>query len=66
MSPDFGGSEQQAIINFRVDDLDHLLADLAAAGVRRSQTRRVRLRPFAWIWNPEANRVELWEPSREV
>jgi len=30
----FGESTQQAMVNFRVDDLDRLLANLAEAGVR--------------------------------
>jgi predicted enzyme related to lactoylglutathione lyase len=56
-------SPQQFMVNFRVDDLDELVRQLAAAGVR------IDPRPedypygrFAWIWDPEGNRVELWEP----
>jgi predicted enzyme related to lactoylglutathione lyase len=60
----FGDGPQQAMVNFRVDDLEALLAQLTAAGVR------IDPRPedesygrFAWIWDPEGNRVELWEPT---
>jgi len=59
----FGPGSQQAMVNFRVDDLEGLLADLAAAGVEiapeRSEESYGR---FAWISDPEGNRVELWEP----
>ncbi|MBV8490249.1 MAG: VOC family protein [Candidatus Eremiobacteraeota bacterium] len=51
------------MINFRVDDLDALLADLAAHGVwideRREEYPYGR---FAWIRDPDGNRIELWEP----
>ncbi len=59
----FGDGPQQAMINFRVDNLDALLAKLEQAGVkidpRRDDHEYGR---FAWIWDPEGNRVELWQP----
>jgi catechol 2,3-dioxygenase-like lactoylglutathione lyase family enzyme len=59
----FGEGAQQAMVNFRVDDLDQLLADLALAGVRIDSKREdYSYGRFAWIWDPEGNRVELWEP----
>ncbi len=62
----FGDSGQQAMVNFRVDDLDQLLANLTAAGVRIDPKREdYGYGRFAWIWDPEGNRVELWELSRE-
>jgi len=58
----FGESGQQAMVNFRVDDLDGLLEKLAAAGVRIDPKREdYDYGRFAWIWDPEGNRVELWE-----
>lgn len=60
----FGNGPQQSMVNFRVDDLEALLAQLAAAGVRidpRPEDQSYGL--FAWIWDPEGNRVELWEPT---
>jgi predicted enzyme related to lactoylglutathione lyase len=60
----FGDGPQQSMVNFRVDDLEALLAQLAAAGVRidpRPEDQSYGL--FAWIWDPEGNRVELWEPT---
>jgi predicted enzyme related to lactoylglutathione lyase len=60
----FGESTQQAMVNFRVDDLDRLLANLAEAGVRIDPKREdYGYGRFAWIWDLEGNRVELWEPD---
>ena len=60
----FGSDKQQAMVNFRVDDLDALLSDLAANGVEivpeRSEEAFER---FAWVIDCEGNRVELWEPA---
>jgi len=54
---------QQAMVNYRVDDIDGLLEKLAAAGVtidpKRDDSEFGR---FAWITDPEGNRVELWQP----
>jgi predicted enzyme related to lactoylglutathione lyase len=62
----FGEASQQTMVNFRVDDLDALLADLAAAGVRVDPKREdFEYGRFAWIWDLEGNRVELWQPPRE-
>ena len=59
----FGEGPQQAMVNFRVDDLDALLAQLAEAGVRIDPKREdYSYGRFAWIWDPEGNRVELWQP----
>ncbi len=58
----FGDGGQQVMVNFRVDDLDQLLVQLAAAGVRIDPKREDHAYGrFAWIWDPEGNRVELWE-----
>jgi predicted enzyme related to lactoylglutathione lyase len=59
----FGEGPQQSMINFRVDNLDELLAHLAAANVSIDPKREDQsYGRFAWIWDPEGNRVELWEP----
>jgi predicted enzyme related to lactoylglutathione lyase len=61
-----GEAAQRAMVNFRVDDLDELLKQLAAAGVRIDPKRdEASFGKFAWIWDPEGNRVELWQPSAE-
>ena len=61
----FGDGPQQFMVNFRVDDLDAVLAQLSAAGVRIDPKREDYgdYGRFAWIWDPEGNRVELWQPA---
>ena len=63
----FGNGPQQVMVNFRVDDLDGLLAQLTTAGVKIDPNREdYGYGRFAWIWDPEGNRVELWEPVAET
>jgi len=60
----FGDGPQTFMVNFRVDDLDGLLAQLWAAGVRIDPKSEVEsFGKFAWAWDPEGNRIELWEPT---
>lgn len=60
----FGDGTQQVMVNFRVDNLDELLAKLEAAGVNVDPKRDdYPYGKFAWIVDPEGNRVELWEPA---
>ena len=62
----FGEGAQEVMVNFRVDDMDALLANLEAAGVRIDPKRDDHdYGKFAWIWDPEGNRVELWQPPAE-
>jgi predicted enzyme related to lactoylglutathione lyase len=54
------------MVNFRVDDMDALIEKLTAAGVRIDPKREDHeYGRFAWIWDPEGNRVELWQPPAE-
>jgi predicted enzyme related to lactoylglutathione lyase len=63
----FGGGEQSAMIDYRVDDLDGLLVKLEAAGVWIDPKREeAGFGKFAWIKDLEGNRVELWEPLVEA
>ena len=59
----FGLSGQSFMINFRVDDLDTLLVSLESEGVEILPNREtLPYGKFAWIIDPDGNRVELWEP----
>jgi len=62
----FGPKNGDFMFNFRVEDMDAVLQALAAEGVeidpKRDDTPYGR---FAWITDPEGNRVELWEPPKE-
>ncbi len=54
---------QQAMVNYRVDNLDELLAQLAAENIPIDPHREsADYGHFAWITDPEGNRVELWQP----
>lgn len=60
----FGRSEQQFMVNFRVDDLDTMIDELEAAGIAvetRAEWNSEAGR-FARIHDPEGNPIELWEP----
>jgi predicted enzyme related to lactoylglutathione lyase len=63
----FGDPAQRAMINFRVDNLDEVMATLTAAGAKIDPKRDdSEYGKFAWFWDPEGNRVELWEPAEET
>lgn len=59
----FAPSDASFMINYRVDDLDQMLEALRGAGVEvvggpePSDNGK-----FAWILDPDGNKVELWEP----
>ena len=59
----FSPSESAFMINYRVDDLDALLAQLQADGVAVvAGPESHENGKFAWIIDPDGNKVELWEP----
>ena len=60
----FGPSPQPYMVNFRVDDLDALLAQLRAAGVEVDErVDSSEFGRFGWATDPEGTRIELWQPS---
>jgi len=63
----FAPSTGDFMINYAVDDMDAMVARLSKAGVeilKRSDDDTYGR--FAWILDPEGNKVELWEPKRVV
>ena len=59
----FAPSDKPYMMNFRVDDLHALLAELRGAGVQVDErVDESEYGRFGWIMDPEGNRVELWEP----
>lgn len=51
------------MINFRVDDLDALLAVLRTEGCNvLERTETSEQGKFGWVIDPEGNKVELWQP----
>ena len=60
----FSPSQASFMINYRVDDLDALLAQLREGGVQIVQGPESHENgKFAWIMDPDENKVELWEPA---
>ncbi len=59
----FAPSTQPFMINFRVDDLEALLARLRAAGVEVDpRIDEGEFGRFGWIMDPDGTRIELWQP----
>jgi catechol 2,3-dioxygenase-like lactoylglutathione lyase family enzyme len=61
----FGSPSQQTMLNFRVGDLDAMLAQLRAKGANvAEETQDIEgVGRFGWVTDPEGNRVELWQPA---
>jgi predicted enzyme related to lactoylglutathione lyase len=60
----FDPSTSPFMVNYRVADLDALLAQLRAEGVEVDErVEAYEYGRFGWITDPEGNRIELWEPS---
>ena len=50
-------------VNYIVDDLDALLDRLAKEGVHIDSNRQDEsYGRFAWIYDPDGNKIELWQP----
>jgi predicted enzyme related to lactoylglutathione lyase len=66
-SSDYFAADKQWMINFRVDDLDGMIAQLREAGIevetRPDEWDSPETGRFARIHDPEGNQIELWEPS---
>ena len=61
----FGASKASFMINYRVDNLDALLEDLKKSGIEIDPHREeYDYGRFAWITDPDGNRIELWEPPK--
>ena len=59
----FRPSDAQFMINYRVDNLEELLAQLKKADVPVVKGPEFHENgKFAWIVDPDGNKVELWEP----
>jgi predicted enzyme related to lactoylglutathione lyase len=61
-TPYFGTGPAPFMINYRVRDLDAMLAQLRAAGVWvEDRVEEYDYGRFGWAADPEGNRFELWE-----
>ena len=60
----FDPSPAPFMINYIVDDLDAILAKMAANGVKIDPKREeADYGRFAWVFDPDGNKIELWEPK---
>lgn len=65
-SPYFEPSTAPFMINFTVEDLDNLLPILKSEGVEViDNAEPSEYGKFAWILDPEGNKIELWEPPKQ-
>jgi len=61
----FSPSTQPFMINYRVDDLPGLIAQLRSEGCNvEAKVDDSEYGKFGWVIDPEGNRVELWEPPK--
>ena len=61
-------ADKQFMINFRVSDMNEMLAKLREAGIdvtTNPDWDTPKTGRFAHICDPEGNKIELWEPPAE-
>lgn len=63
----FEPSESSFMLNLRVENLEKLLDILRGEGVTIvGEMELFDYGKFAWILDPEGNKIELWEPIDEI
>lgn len=63
---DYFPTTQHCMFNFRVHDMEAMLEQLQKNGVKLDDKRyEDSIGKFAWAYDPEGNKIELWEPARE-
>ena len=59
----FNPSESNFMINYRIDDMAEMIEQLESAGIEIIQGPESHENgKFAWIMDPDGNKVELWQP----
>ena len=53
-------------INYLVKNLGEVLSHLKSKGVAIEKTAEDPYGNFAWVRDPDGNKIELWEPSESV
>jgi predicted enzyme related to lactoylglutathione lyase len=60
----FGDPTKVWMVNFRVHDLDKMVAQLRSAGIEvKDPETYPKIGRFARLHDPEGNPIELWQPS---
>jgi predicted enzyme related to lactoylglutathione lyase len=62
----FDPSKSQVMINYRVEDMDAVVAALQSEGIEILGRGDYDYGRFAWIMDPEGNKIELWEPPKKT
>ena len=60
----FTPSTREYMINFAVDDLDAMLAQVQSKGVAVLGRQDEVYGNFAWIMDPDGTKIELWQPKK--
>jgi predicted enzyme related to lactoylglutathione lyase len=62
----FDPSEKGFMFNLIVDDLEEALRQVQEGGARVSgKIEEMEFGRFGWFIDPDGNKVELWEPTKE-
>ena len=59
----FGPSRPAFMVNYRVANLERMLEQFRHQGIAVEKVEEFDYGRFAWITDPEGNRIELWEPK---
>lgn len=60
-------AKKEFMINFRVDDLEAMIERMKASGLEVvGDIESYDYGKFAWVMDPNGNKIELWEPVDEV
>jgi catechol 2,3-dioxygenase-like lactoylglutathione lyase family enzyme len=64
----FEPSQAESMINFVVSDIEEYLEEVRTKGVKVDERgiEETEQGKFAWVFDPEGNKIELWEPKEMV
>ncbi|NNC86104.1 MAG: VOC family protein [Bacteroidia bacterium] len=63
----FDPGKQDYMINYRVENLEELIEELKTKGVKQvGGLDKYDYGKFAWVLDPDGNKIELWEPVDQV
>jgi predicted enzyme related to lactoylglutathione lyase len=62
----FDPSKSQVMINYRVADMDAVVSALEIEGIHILGREDYDYGRFAWIMDPEGNKIELWGPPKKT
>jgi catechol 2,3-dioxygenase-like lactoylglutathione lyase family enzyme len=58
----FAPSQREFMINFAVDDMDAMLAQIESKGVKILDRQEDAYGRFAWFMDPDGTKIELYQP----